>query len=76
MRVLLVEDDRRLADAVARGLEEAGLAVVHASDGNAALGAALGGYFDVIVLDVMLPGSMDGFEVAARCGSGRLARRS
>jgi two-component system, OmpR family, response regulator len=66
MRVLLVEDDRRLADAVARGLEEAGLAVVHASDGNGALGAALGGYFDVIVLDVMLPGSMDGFEVAAR----------
>jgi|ERR1035437_9825347 two-component system OmpR family response regulator len=66
MRVLLVEDDRRLADAVARGLVEAGLAVVRASDGDGAVGAALSGSFDVIVLDVMLPGLMDGFEVAAR----------
>jgi two-component system OmpR family response regulator len=66
MRVLLVEDDRRLADAVARGLVEAGLAVVHASDGDGAMGAALDGSFDAIVLDIMLPGSMDGFEVAAR----------
>ena len=64
MRVLLVEDDSRLADAVARGLVEAGLAVVHASDGDEALGAALSGSFDVIILDVMLAGSMDGFEVA------------
>jgi two-component system OmpR family response regulator len=66
MRVLLVEDDLRLADAVARGLEEAGFAVVQASDSDGGLGAALSDSFDVIVLDVMLPGSMDGFAVAAR----------
>src|SRR5258708_8967529 len=65
MRVLLVEDDRRLADAVARGLQEGGMTVVQASEGDGAVGAALEGSFDAIVLDVMLPGSMDGFEVAA-----------
>ncbi len=65
MRVLLVEDDRRLADAVARGLQEGGMTVVQASEGDGAVGAALDGSFDAIVLDVMLPGSMDGFEVAA-----------
>ena len=41
------------------------MAVVHAADSDGAAGAALGSSFDVIVLDVMLPGSMDGFEVAA-----------
>src|SRR5258708_37212844 len=65
MRVLLVEDDRRLADALARGLQEGGMTVVHASEGDGAVGAALDGPFDAIVLDVMLPGSMDGLEVAA-----------
>jgi DNA-binding response OmpR family regulator len=72
MRVLLVEDDRRLADAVARGLEEAGLAVVQAYEGEGAVGAALGGSFDVIILDVMLPGSIDGFQVAARLRQGQV----
>ena len=65
MRVLLVEDDLNLADALVRGMEEEGLAVVHAADGDGAAGAALGSSFDVIVLDVMLPGTMDGFEVAS-----------
>jgi CheY-like chemotaxis protein len=51
---------------VTRGLTEAGLAVVHSTDSDGAVGAAIDGAFDVIVLDVMLPGSMDGFEAAAR----------
>jgi two-component system OmpR family response regulator len=71
MRVLLVEDDRRLADALRRGLTEAGLGVTHVSSGDGAMAAAQAGSFDVIVLDVMLPGSIDGFEVASR-----LRRRS
>ncbi len=64
MRVLLVEDDRLLADALERGLMETGIAVTHVSESDGAIAAGLAGAFDVIVLDIMLPGSMDGFQVA------------
>src|SRR5438552_2068679 len=66
MRVLLVEDDRRLADALTRGLTEAGMTITSTSDGDGALAAGIASSFDVIVLDVMLPGSLDGFEVASQ----------
>ena len=61
MRVLLVEDDRRLASALRRGLEEEGFGVDHVVAGEEALAAARATRFDVIVLDVMLPGGRDGF---------------
>ncbi len=60
--MLIVEDDRRLAASVRRGLEEAGLAVDAVYDGEEGLAGALATPFDVIVLDVMLP-LLDGFEV-------------
>jgi two-component system OmpR family response regulator len=62
MRVLVAEDDRKLARLIARGLREAGMAVevVHRGD-EAVVEAATGGH-DAIVLDVMLPGA-DGFAV-------------
>ena len=65
MRLLLVEDDPRIAGPVARALEEAGYRVVRAGDGETGLAEARSGGFGVLVLDVMLPG-MDGFELARR----------
>jgi DNA-binding response OmpR family regulator len=65
MRVLLVEDDREIADYVGRGLEEEGNRVTVCFDGSTGLRAAQSSSFDVVVLDVMLP-FMDGFEVTRR----------
>jgi len=59
MRVLVVEDDERLADVLARGLSEAGHAVAVERDGLLGLAAVGLGAFDVVVLDWMLPG-LDG----------------
>jgi DNA-binding response OmpR family regulator len=55
MRALLVEDDKTIAQFVARGLREAGFAVDHAADGEAGLTAALDHPYDVAIVDLMLP---------------------
>ena len=55
MRVLVVEDERRIADFIRRGLSEQGYAVDVASDGEEALDWPAVAEFDAIVLDVMLP---------------------
>ena len=65
VRILLVEDDPRMLALVRRGLTEQGHAVEAADSGPAALDAARAAHFDVIVLDVMLPG-LDGTEVVRR----------
>jgi len=65
MHILLVEDDRELADYVTRTLEEEGNKVSTCFDGRTGLRAAQTSPFDVIVLDVMLP-LLDGFEVTRR----------
>lgn len=62
MRMLLVEDDRRLADLVAGRLRDLGHEVETANDGDEGLRLANSGRFNVAVLDVMLPGR-DGLEV-------------
>ncbi len=62
MRVLVVEDARLIAEALAKGLREQGYAVDVADNGETALEQAEINQYDVIVLDVMLPGR-DGFEV-------------
>ncbi|NUS54064.1 MAG: response regulator transcription factor [Streptomycetaceae bacterium] len=56
MRVLVAEDHRTMADRIAEGLRDAGLAVDVAYDGSAALTAAAQSAYDVIVLDRDLPG--------------------
>ena len=62
MRALVVEDQPKLASLIQRGLSEEGYAVDVAPDGPQALVRATATEYDVIVLDVMLPG-LDGFEV-------------
>jgi two-component system, OmpR family, response regulator len=65
MRVLVVEDEAKLANLVARGLREEGYAVDVAGRGEDALWMAHAAQYDAILLDVMLPGA-DGFEVCRR----------
>jgi DNA-binding response OmpR family regulator len=68
MQILIVEDDRRLARQLKKGLDEQGHAVTLAFDGLAGLEAARQERFDVLVLDVMLP-QLDGFQVVRRLRS-------
>ncbi|MEE1938730.1 response regulator transcription factor [Streptomyces sp. TRM 70361] len=64
MRVLIVEDEKRLALSLARGLTAEGFAVDVAHDGIDGLHRATEGPYDLIVLDIMLPG-MNGYRVCA-----------
>jgi DNA-binding response OmpR family regulator len=65
MRVLVVEDERRLAAAVRRGLQAEGFAVDLAHNGQDGLHLAREGGYDAVVLDVMLPG-ISGYRVCER----------
>jgi two-component system OmpR family response regulator len=65
MRVLIVEDDAKLAGLIRRGLRESGAAADVAGSGEDALWMAGATAYDAIVLDVMLPG-IDGFAVCRR----------
>jgi two-component system OmpR family response regulator len=62
MRVLLVEDEVRLAQTVQRGLTAEGFVVDVAHDGHDGLDLATHGEFDVVVLDIMLPG-LHGYQI-------------
>ncbi len=65
MRVLVVEDERKLGELLRRGLGEEGYAADLADRGEEALWMAQAVSYDAIVLDVMLPGA-DGFEICRR----------
>lgn len=65
MRVLVVEDEKKMADLLKKGLEEENHTVSVAHEGRSALEHAQMEEFDVVLLDVMLPG-IDGIEVARR----------
>jgi two-component system OmpR family response regulator len=62
MRLLLVEDDLKIASFVKKGLEEAGYAVDHAPDGEDGLHLALHEPYDVAIIDLMLP-KLDGLTL-------------
>ena len=74
MRILVVEDEVRLARQIASALTEAGHDPVVIHDGEAALRAAAEASFDLIVLDVGLP-RIDGFEVLRRLRSRHVTSR-
>jgi two-component system response regulator MprA len=69
MRLLVVEDEKRMADLLKKALQEEGYAVATASDGKIAVEMALAGQFELILLDIMLPG-IDGFQVAQQLRRG------
>jgi DNA-binding response OmpR family regulator len=62
MRILVVEDERKIAKFVQRGLKEYGFVVDVVSDGDEALEIILNHSFDAVVLDIMLPGR-DGLSI-------------
>ena len=64
-RILIAEDEPRIASFVAKGLSAGGFTTTIVQDGPSALAHAVGGEHDLLILDVGLPG-MDGFEVLRR----------
>lgn len=65
MRLLIVEDDQKIASFVAHGLRQAGFAVDHADNGEDGLHLALTGPYDAAIIDLMLPG-LDGLHLIER----------
>jgi DNA-binding response OmpR family regulator len=63
MRILVVEDEHKIAGALKKGLEQESFAVDLAYDGKEGLGSALVNEYDLVVLDRMLPGITDGLEI-------------
>ena len=65
MRLLVVEDDRKIASFVVKGLKQSGFAVDHCADGEEALSLAATTSYDAAILDLMLP-KLDGLSVLQR----------
>ena len=62
MNILLVEDEHKIANAIKQGFRQETYACEVCYDGESGLAAAIGGEYDVIILDLMLPG-LDGIEI-------------
>src|SRR6266700_1940470 len=63
MRILLIEDDHKISTAIKQGLELESFAVDVEYDGDSGLSSALAEEYDLIILDRMLPGSIEGLEI-------------
>jgi DNA-binding response OmpR family regulator len=63
MRILIVEDEHKIANAIKRGLEQQSYAADVAYDGDSGLSMAESESYDLIILDRMLPGSIDGIGI-------------
>ncbi len=66
MRILVIEDDQKIAATIKKGLELKGYAVDTVHDSDTGFGYAVDDDYDAVILDRMLPGSMDGVEIAKR----------
>src|SRR5260221_10917842 len=66
MRIVVIEDEVKIAQAIKRGLELKGFAVDAVYDADTGLAYALDDDYDLVVLDRMLPGTMDGIELCKR----------
>jgi DNA-binding response OmpR family regulator len=66
MKLLLIEDEPKIAYAIKRGLEQERSTVEICHDGPSGLAAALADDYDAIILDRMLPGGMDGLEICEK----------
>ena len=71
MRILVIEDEKRIADFLCRGLQGAGYAVDAALTGGAAMDHLHGTDYDMVILDLMLP-DMDGLKVLERIRNKKL----
>jgi len=65
MRVLVVEDDQKIASFIVKGLKQAGFAVDHATDGETGLHLSMTQPYDVAIIDIMLP-KLDGLSLVER----------
>ena len=72
MKILVIEDEKLLAESIRAVLEQKGFQVETVYDGETGAEYALTGVYDLLILDVMMPG-MNGFEVAAAVRSKRCA---
>jgi len=72
MRILLVEDDRKIASFVVKGLKAAGYAVDHAPDGEEGLHLAMTQSYDTAIVDIMLP-KLDGLTLIGRMRAARVS---
>ncbi len=71
MRILVIEDEKKTAAFLAKGLREAGFAVDLALDGEAGLATARAGRFDLLIVDIMLP-KKDGWTLVEELRAGRV----
>jgi len=66
MRILLIEDEHKIANAIKQGLVQESYSVDVEYDADSGLGAALAETYDVMIIDRMLPGSMEGIDITRK----------
>ncbi|HEX7673866.1 MAG TPA: response regulator transcription factor [Bdellovibrio sp.] len=71
MKILIVEDDKKISEFLAKGLKEAGYLIEHASDGEEGLAKAVGLSFDLVILDLMLP-KLSGLDLLQKIRSQKI----